>query len=88
MEAFRRRLGGILDGLEVSWMRLGSVLKAKFWFLGSVGRPGRATCRKCDRGLFFGGLGAEAIRFGGGESGLFGGTYQPGHLAATSYIDT
>ena len=47
------RLGGILGGLEVSWMRLGSVLKAKSWFLGSIRRPGRVTCRKCDRGLFF-----------------------------------
>ena len=53
LEAFRRRLGGILGGLEVSWMRLGSVLKAKACFLGSVARPGRVTCRKCDRGLFF-----------------------------------
>ena len=67
-------------------MRLGSVLKAKFWFLGSVGRPGRATCRKCDRGLFFGGLGAEATRFGEGEWSVFWATYQ--HLAATNYFDT
>ena len=88
MEAFRRRLGGILDGLEVSWMRLGSVLKAKSWFLGSIRRPGRVTCRKCDRGLFFGGLRAESTRFGGGDPSVFWATYQPGHLAATSYVHT
>ena len=62
----------------------------------------KVACQKCDtfvpdfhnfkavhsKTITFEGLRAETIRFGGGDFFFFWATYQPGHLAATSYIHT
>ena len=89
LEVSWRHFGGVLEASWAVWRCLGCVLEASWkhnggsWALLDV--QGGSHAESVIGVSFFGGLGAEAIRFGGGEGSVFWRTYQPGHLAATSY---